>query len=78
MAVAAVTVLVVWASVSEPGDPRNAPLVLLVAALLQLAALPLASAVSRRWERQADRFSLELTEDLESREAEGEAPPRRP
>jgi STE24 endopeptidase len=66
MAGAAAMVLVVWALVSDPGDPRAAPLVLLLAAALELAALPLAAAISRRWERQADRFSLELTEDLEA------------
>lgn len=69
MAAAAAAVLVVWTSVPHPGDPRNAPLVLLVAGLLQLAALPLASAVSRRWERAADRFALELTHDPEAFEA---------
>jgi Zn-dependent protease with chaperone function len=69
MAAAAATVLAVWAIVSDPADPRKAPLVLLVAELLQLAALPFASAVSRRWEREADRFSLELTEDPEAFEA---------
>ena len=69
MGAATATVLVVWATVSDPADPRNAPLVLLLAALLQLAALPIASAVSRRWEREADRVSLELTKDLEAFEA---------
>jgi len=66
---AAAMVAVVWALVAHPGDLRNAPLVLLVAAALELAALPVAAAVSRRWEREADRFSLDLTQDPEAFEA---------
>src|SRR5437764_3277759 len=69
MAGAAATVIVVWALVSHPADPRQAPLVLLLATALELAALPLGSAISRRWERQADRFSLDLTHDLDAYEA---------
>jgi STE24 endopeptidase len=66
MAGAALGVLVVWAAVRRPGDPANVPLIMLVGALLQLAGLPFETAVSRRWERSADRFSLELTRDVES------------
>jgi STE24 endopeptidase len=66
---AAATVVVVWAVVSNPGDLRNAPLMLLVAGALELVALPLAAAVSRRWERAADRFSLEMTGDPEAFES---------
>jgi STE24 endopeptidase len=66
MAGAAVFVLLVWAVVRNPGDPASVPLVLLVAALLELAVLPLGAAFSRRWERSADRFSLELTRDAEA------------
>jgi STE24 endopeptidase len=66
---AAATVAVLWALVSHPGDLRNAPLVLLVAEALELVALPLAAAVSRRWEREADRFSLDVTRDPEAFEA---------
>jgi STE24 endopeptidase len=62
-------VLVVWALVRHPGDPANVPLVILIATLLQLAGLPLATAISRRWEREADRFSLELTRDPDAFEA---------
>jgi STE24 endopeptidase len=50
---------------SGPGDPRVVPFVLLVAALLQLLGMPLLSALSRRWESAADRFSLEMTGDLQ-------------
>ncbi len=44
-------------------QPHDAALVLLVAGALELLALPLANALSRRWERAADRFSLEVTGD---------------
>jgi STE24 endopeptidase len=63
---AAVTVAVLWAAVAHPGDLRNAPLVLLVATALELVGLPVAAAVSRRWEREADRFSLDVTQDPEA------------
>jgi STE24 endopeptidase len=46
------------------GDPRVVPFVLLVAGGLQTLAMPFESALSRRWETEADRFSLELTGDL--------------
>jgi STE24 endopeptidase len=66
---AAATVPVLWALVAHPGDLRNAPLVLLVVAALELTGLPVAAAVSRRWEREADRFSLDVTRDPEAFEA---------
>ena len=47
-----------------PGDPRVIPFVLFVATALQVVGLPFESALSRRWESAADRFSLELTGDL--------------
>jgi len=62
MAGAVVFVAVLRLAVPRP-DPSDAALVLLTATVLELAALPLASAVSRRWERAADRFSLALTHD---------------
>jgi STE24 endopeptidase len=52
-----------------PGDPRIIPFVLFAGALVELAIQPLALAVSRRWERDADRFSLELTADAAAYEA---------
>jgi Zn-dependent protease with chaperone function len=52
-----------------PGNPPAIPFVLFVGALLEVAALPFASAISRRWETWADRFSLELTGDLGAFEA---------
>ena len=47
------------------GDPRVVPFVLLAGGVLQFLALPFESWLSRRWEREADRFSLELTGDLD-------------
>jgi Zn-dependent protease with chaperone function len=43
-----------------------APLVLLILLGLELVAMPLGAWISRRWERAADRFSLELTGDREA------------
>jgi STE24 endopeptidase len=62
---AVVAVAVVWAALgADAADPRNAPIVLLLGLGLELAALAPGSALSRRWERAADRCSLELTRDL--------------
>jgi STE24 endopeptidase len=66
MAGAAAAVVVWWAIGRDAGDPRSIPLLLLVVGVLELLALPLSSAVSRRWEWQADRFSLELTRDRDA------------
>jgi Zn-dependent protease with chaperone function len=71
---AAAFVLLAWALLSwdslldaigadGAGDPRVIPFLLLLASVLGLAASPFGSALSRRWERQADAFSLELTDD---------------
>ncbi len=54
---------------SGAGDTRIAPFVLLVVGAAELAGLPLATALSRRCERAADRFSLEVTRDLPAFEA---------
>jgi len=51
---------------SGAADPRAIPLVLLAGAVLQLLAAPFESALSRRWESAADRFSLELTGDVDA------------
>ncbi len=80
MAGAAATVLALWGllswpalleaiGTSGPGDPRATPFLFLLSGVLELVALPLGSALSRRWEREADRFSLELTRDPEAFEA---------
>ena len=80
MAGAASVVLVLWGLLSwpalleatgafGPGDPRVAPFLLLVVSLLELLTLPLGAAISRRWEREADLSSLELTHDPEAFES---------
>ena len=57
------------AGVSGAGDPRAVPFLMLVSVVLELLVLPLATALSRRWERAADRFSLEVTRDTEAFES---------
>jgi STE24 endopeptidase len=80
MAGAAAAVVVLWGllswhalldsiGASGPGDPHIAPFVLLVGAVLELLTLPFGAALSRRWEREADRSSLELTHDSEAFES---------
>ena len=67
MAGAAGAVLLGWAVLgSRVGDPRRLPLVLFGGLVLELLALPLLAAVSRRFEREADVASLDLTRDLEA------------
>ena len=62
---AAAWIVLLWAILGDrAASPRELPLVLLVSLGLRLIALPLGAAVSRRYERVADRFSLELTDDL--------------
>jgi STE24 endopeptidase len=51
-----------------PGDPRVLPFVLLLGSVLSLVVRPFGLAVSRRWERDSDRFSLDLTGDVTSYE----------
>ena len=70
MAGAAGAVVVLWAAVGErAGDPANVPLLLLLVAALELFVLPVGAAVSRRFERTADRVALELTRDRDAFEA---------
>jgi STE24 endopeptidase len=76
MAGAAAAVLVLWGLLSSgavlraidatgPGNPRVTSLILLAGGLLQILGMPLLSALSRRLESAADRFSLNLIGDLE-------------
>jgi STE24 endopeptidase len=51
-----------------PGDPRVIPFVLFAGSIAELAVQPFALALSRRWERDADRFSLDLTGDADAYE----------
>jgi len=72
LAVAGLWVVLRWealldaARATGPGDPRVVPLALLLSGVLELLAAPLLVALSRRFEREADRGSLELTGDVES------------
>lgn len=60
-------VLAIWAVLGAGvADPAVAPRVLLVFAVLELVALPFGASLSRRWEREADRFSLEATRDVQA------------
>src|ERR671925_965437 len=80
MAGAAGSVLVLWAGlkaawlrdaleVSRAGDPGVVPFAIFLFTLLDLAALPFGATLSRRFERTADRFSLELTGDADAYES---------
>lgn len=55
-----------WDALPAPGSPRVVPFLLFGGALLELVVMPFGAALSRRWEREADRFSLELTQDPEA------------
>jgi STE24 endopeptidase len=52
-----------WASSSGIGDLRALPLLLLVALIAGLISLPIQNTISRRFEVEADRTAMELTED---------------
>ncbi|MGZ4394557.1 MAG: M48 family metallopeptidase [Gaiellaceae bacterium] len=60
-------VVLIWAVLgTDVADPAVVPRVMLVVTLLEVVALPFEALLSRHWERQADRFSLEATDDLEA------------
>jgi STE24 endopeptidase len=64
MAGAMLAVFVLWAVLgTRVADPRTLPEALLLLLALELVALPVGSWLSRRFERAADRCSLELTQD---------------
>ncbi len=64
---AVVAVLVLWAVLgTSVASPRELPQALLLVTVLELVGLAPAAALSRRWERRADRCSLELTGDVEA------------
>jgi STE24 endopeptidase len=64
MAGAVAATVVVWALLgTRVADPHGVPLLLLIGLGLQFAAAPALTALSRRWERAADRCALELTGD---------------
>jgi STE24 endopeptidase len=63
----ALAAIVLWAVLgTRVASPRVLPLALLIFTALELVGLAPAAALSRRWEREADRASLELTGDLEA------------
>jgi Zn-dependent protease with chaperone function len=61
MAGAAFAVLVLWGVGADVANPDVVPVAMALFAALELAALPPGAALSRRFERTADRFSIELT-----------------
>lgn len=62
---AVAAVLVLWATLGmRVASPRVLPQALLLVTALELLGLAPAAALSRRWERQADWCSLELTGDV--------------
>jgi STE24 endopeptidase len=62
MAGAAAAVALLWAALgTRVGEPRTLPEALLLLLAFELGALPAGSWLSRRWERAADRCSLDLT-----------------
>jgi len=64
---AVVAVVVLWAALgARVASPRVLPQALLLFTALELAGLAPGAALSRSWERHADRCSLELTGDLEA------------
>ena len=68
MAGAAGSVLVLWALAADPGDPGIVPFAVFLFTALEVATMPFFAALSRRFERAADRFSLDLTNDPEAYE----------
>lgn len=62
---AVTAVLLLWAALGTP-RPGDFPLAALLFTSLEIAGLPAISWISRRWERQADRRSLELTGDRDA------------
>jgi STE24 endopeptidase len=51
-----------WATIGTP-KAADYPVAALLLTALELAVLPVGAALSRRWERTADRWSLDLTSD---------------
>jgi STE24 endopeptidase len=65
MALAAAAVVLLWLALGAL-RPRDFPLAALLFVGLELAGMPLLAWGSRRWERAADRCSLELTGDRDA------------
>ena len=62
--VAVAVVVLLWAILGTPVDPRDLPLALLVITLVQPPVFAALAAIARRWEYRADRFALLVTRDL--------------
>lgn len=62
---AVLAVCLLWAALGEP-RPADVPYAALLLTGLELAGLPFGAALSRRWERIADRYSLQLTGDRDA------------
>ena len=62
---AVAVVLLLWAVLGAL-EPRDFPVAALLVTGLEVAGLPAISWISRRWERAADRCSLELTSDRDA------------
>ena len=58
-------VVVLWAALGSP-QPDDFALAALLFTGIEVATLPVLTGVSRRWERAADRASLELTNDRDA------------
>jgi STE24 endopeptidase len=80
MAGVAASVLILWAclesewlldtlDLSGAGDPGVVPFAVFLFTALDLVTTPLGAALSRRFERTADRFSIDLTNDPDAYEA---------
>jgi Zn-dependent protease with chaperone function len=67
MAGAAAAVALLWAVLgTRVASPQELPLALLLLLAFELAGMPAGAGLSRRWERAADRCSIELTDDPEA------------
>jgi STE24 endopeptidase len=65
MAASVILTVVVWALLGTTiTNPHRLPVVLLIALALSVISLPALTAVSRRWERSADRYALQLSGDI--------------
>jgi Zn-dependent protease with chaperone function len=62
---AAGAVILLWGALGTP-VPHQLPLAALLLLALELCGLPLLASISRRWERAADRYSLQLTGDRDA------------
>lgn len=63
VAIAIGIVVLLWAILGTPVDPRDFPLAVLVITLVTPAVFAALAAIARRWEYRADRFALTLTRD---------------